>query len=237
MRRLLKPLAELSESSHDYDEKVSETYKELSGLPRNLFSLLEEEPENFSDCPLSDDAPDAIRIPYAQILESRITQLNEPGKERDSSPIRLETQDVLTPGISITTFDSEIWENGSAPRTLLASRTCMFGNAHARHCSVLLRLLHLHNAVNPAKASSHTASLLVPLYSAMIQEVDPENLAHVEADTFWLLESIVAELSEVDEDGGQVWMTELGKRLAWADYDFFIELVLIFKFLFEGPLT
>jgi hypothetical protein len=103
----------------------------------------------------------------------------------------------------------------------------MFGNAHARHCSVLLRLLYLHNAVNPAKASSHTASLLVPLYSAMLQEVDPESLAHVEADTFWLLESIVAELSEVDEGGGQAWMTELGKRLAWADYDYFSELVLI----------
>jgi hypothetical protein len=205
-----------------------------------MFSLLEEEPEIFSECPLSDDASENIRIPYARILESRLDQLNEPGKERDGSPmpeIRLETEsDVSTPGISITSFDSDVWEHGSTPRTLLASRKCMFGNAHESHCSVLLRLLYLHNAVNPAKVSSHTASLLVPLYSAMLQEVDPEGLAHVEADTFWLLESIVAELSEVDEDGGQVWIAELGKRLAWADYDFFTELVLISSFLLESLL-
>lgn len=239
MRRLLQPFTELSENSHDQDEKISETFKELSGLPRDMFSLLEEEPENFGNCPLNDDAPDDIRIPYAQILESRLNELNEPAKTRGGSTtpeIRLEA-DVSTPGISITSFDSEIWANGSAPKTLLDSRTCMFGNAHARHCSVLLRLLYLHNAVNPAKASSHTASLLVPLYSAMVQEVDTEELAHVEADTFWLLESIVAELSEVDEDGRQVWMAELGKRLAWADYDFFTELVLtLLVFLLEALL-
>ena len=237
MRRLLKPLTELSGYSHDQDEKVFETYKELSGLPFHMFSLLSEDPESFKDCPLNDDASDKLRIPYAQILESRLDQRNK-GKERDSSPmpeIRLETEpDVSTPGILLTTFDSEIWENGSPAKTLLASRTCMFGHAHEKHCTVLLRLLYLHNAVNPAKVSAHTASILVPLYSAMLQEVDVEGLTHVEADTFWLLESIVAELSEVEEDGGQVWMTELGKRLGWADYDFFVELVFISVHDFEG---
>jgi hypothetical protein len=89
----------------------------------------------------------------------------------------------------------------------------------------LERLLYLHNAINPANSSSHAASILVPLYSAMLQEVEVEDLAHVEADTFWLLESIVAELSEVDEDGGQRWMAKLAQRLAWADYDLFTELV------------
>lgn len=235
MRRLLKPFTELSGYSRDHDEKVSETFKELSGLPYHMFSLLKEEPESFKNCPLNDDAPDKIRIPYARILETRLDQKS--GKERDSSPmpeIRLETEpDVSTPGIFLTSFDSEIWENGSPAKTLLASRTCMFGHAHEKHCTVLLRLLYLHNAVNPAKASSHTASVLVPLYSAMLQEVDVEGLAHVEADTFWLLESIVAELSEVEEDGGQVWMAELDKRLAWADYDFFIDLVFIFVHEFE----
>ena len=101
----------------------------------------------------------------------------------------------------------------------------MFGTAHARHCSILLRVLYLHNAINPANAPSHTASLLVPLYSAMLQEVETEHLGHVEADTFWLLESIVAELSHVDEEGGQPWMTKLSQQLAWVDYDLFSELV------------
>lgn len=230
VRRLLQPFLQPAAHLPTQDEKLFEAYKELSGLPRAMFLLLEEEPEIHSRCPLSDDAPESIRISYARILELRLKQIIEPEEEQQGSltpAIRLESEPELstTPGISLTTFDSGLPEGVTTPRTLLASRKCMFGNMHARHCSALLRLLYLHNAINPANSSSHAASILVPLYSAMLQEVEIEDLAHVEADTFWLLESIVAELSEVDEDGGQRWMATLAQRLAWADYDLFSELV------------
>jgi len=222
-RRLLEPF---STGLPELDDRLSEVFKELSGLPRDMFSQLDNEPEEFIQCPLNDEAPEDIRIPNARILESRLNEMNFTTCESPRPGITLEGEaDVSTPGISISNFDSGQPEDVAVPKTLLHSRKCMFGTAHARHCSVLLRVLYLHNTINPANPSSHTASLLVPLYSAMLQEVETEHLGHVEADTFWLLESIVAELSHVDEEGGQPWMTKLSQRLAWADYDLFSELV------------
>lgn len=230
VRRLLQPFVQPAANQPSQDEILFEAYKELSGLPRDMFLLLEEEPEIFSQCPLSDEATRDIRIPYARILETRLKEVIAPEEMQQGSAspaIRLEPEPELptTPGISLTVFDAKIPESTTTPRTLLASRKCMFGSAHARHCSTLLRLLYLHNVINPTNSSYHAASILVPLYSAMLQEVEMEDLIHVEADTFWLLESIAAELSEVDEDEGKLWMAKLGQRLAWADYDLFTELV------------
>ena len=56
-------------------------------------------------------------------------------------------------------------------------------------------------------------------------EVEAEELAHVEADTFWLLEAMVAEFSGLEDDEGTVWMKKLSNRLAWVDFDFKAHLV------------
>ena len=52
----------------------------------------------------------------------------------------------------------------------------------------------------------------------MNREIDLEDMAHVEADTFWLFEAMVADFSELeDEEGGAVWMKKFSERLTWAD--------------------
>lgn len=52
----------------------------------------------------------------------------------------------------------------------------------------------------------------------MIQEVEPADLAHVEADTFWLCSELWGEVSDLLEgDGIKQYITKFGERLAWAD--------------------
>jgi hypothetical protein len=85
--------------------------------------------------------------------------------------------------------------------------------------------------INPGNISPHSSSLLVPLYSALMQEVDSEDLAHVEADTFWLFEAILAELLGLEDNSGKDWMEKLSERLAWADNDLFVHLVNCFSLL------
>lgn len=240
VKRLLEPFDRDDGDLRPSDEKLSEAYKELSGLPRNLFSLLEEEPEDFEQCPLNEKAPEDVRIHFAQVLDSRIkdSQLVQGSREPSPMPeIRLEINQDDTPGISVTSFDSSNPEGSLMPKTLLASRTSVFGNAHPKHCSVLLRLLYLHNVINPGNSSSHTASLLVPLYSAMLQEVEVEHLTHVEADTFWVLEAMVAEVCELDEDGGKLWIEKLHERLAVVDADLLEDLVRSLLYVESNPDT
>jgi hypothetical protein len=56
------------------------------------------------------------------------------------------------------------------------------------------------------------------LYTALHLEVAPEELAHIEADTFWLFQEMVAEFSDVDEgEGSQKWMLRLDDALSQAD--------------------
>ncbi len=60
----------------------------------------------------------------------------------------------------------------------------------------------------------------------MNEEADPNELAHSEADTFWLFESLLREISELEEeDGGTLWMKRLGQRLATADPELHEDLV------------
>jgi hypothetical protein len=66
--------------------------------------------------------------------------------------------------------------------------------------------------------SPHIPSLLIPLYSVLIQEIEPKDAPHVEADTFWVFEAMIAEFSELeDEEGSNFWMQKLSERLTWAD--------------------
>jgi hypothetical protein len=74
--------------------------------------------------------------------------------------------------------------------------------------------------------SPHVPSLLIPLYSILIQETDPKDTAHVEADTFWVFEAMIGEFSELeDEEGGNIWMKKLSERLLWADEELSTNLV------------
>lgn len=227
MRRLLEPISRPSGESAYSDEALLEAYKQLSGLPRNIFAYVEDEPEAFPQCPLGDDAPEDTRISSARALEIRLKVLQEAeGSAPNPTPeIRLDVGEEVTPGISLTPSDSATHENLNTSTTLLESRKRIFGTAHPKHCSALLRLVYLHNTINPGNLSYHTPSILIPLYSVLLQEVEAEELAHVEADTFWLLEAMVAEFSGLEDDEGTVWMKKLSDRLAWVDFDFKAHLV------------
>ncbi|KDR81502.1 hypothetical protein GALMADRAFT_221365 [Galerina marginata CBS 339.88] len=226
--RLLEPFTHSELDRLPVDDTLLSVNRQLSGLPRHLFFLLEDEPGTSSNCPLHEDAPENLKISSALVLESRLKILESQAKETShSSPtpeIRLEPNFNTTPGISLTSFDSGFLEDSNPSTTLLPSRKCIFGNAHPQHCSSLLRILYLHNAINPGSPSYHTASLLVPLYSVLTQEVDVDELAHVEADTFWLLEAVLAEISGLEDDDGKVWMKALSERLSWTDFDLFADL-------------
>ena len=69
----------------------------------------------------------------------------------------------------------------------------------------------------------------------MNEEADPSDLAHAEADTFWLFESLLREISELEEEeGGTLWMKRLGERLATADPELYEDLVSEQHFLSES---
>ena len=180
--------------------------------------MLENEPESFSQCPLNEGGRDEE---IAQLLDSRLLTLDGQSNHAPPTPeIRLELHSEETDA-SPATNDTVAVEG----TTLMPSRKCMFGYAHPKHCSALLRLLYFHMTINPGNISPHLSSLLVPLYSALMQEVDSEDLAHVEADTFWLFEAMLAELLGLEDNSGKDWMEKLSERLAWADNELFVYLV------------
>ncbi|KAF8797922.1 hypothetical protein BYT27DRAFT_7265063 [Phlegmacium glaucopus] len=222
VRQLLGPFSPPSQSSNPIllDNTLRAAYKQLYGLPRDFYVMLQDEPESFGQCPLNEGGRDEA---IARMLESRLLILDDRSKYgSDLSPtpeIRLELHPWGTPGSDTPTADGL-----TTSTTLTPSRKCMFGYAHPKHCSALLRLLYFHMTINPGNISPHLSSFLVPLYSVLMQEVDPEDLAHVEADTFWLFEAMLAELLGLEDNSGKVWMTKLSERLAWGDNDLFVHL-------------
>ncbi|KAF8163194.1 hypothetical protein B0H34DRAFT_651026 [Crassisporium funariophilum] len=224
LRQVLEPVSRLSqmtESTH-LDDTLLKVHKQLTGLPANLYDLLEDEPDNSSLYPQNDAG---VQVSFAEALDLRLKALKSQTHNGPRTPeIRLEPDVGATPDISLTGLESMTSERSATSTTLLMSKAIIFGNAHPKHCSSLLRLLYLHTVINPGNLSPHTPSLLVPLYSTLMQEVEPEELAHVEADTFWLLEALLAELSGLEDDGGYFWMKRFSERLAWANPDVFAEL-------------
>ena len=197
-------------------------YKQLYGLPRDFYAMLENEPESLSPCPLNEGGCDEE---IALLLDSRLLTLD--GQSNHGPPIpeiRLELHSEET-DTTTATDDTIAVEVPAMSTTLIPSRKCMFGYAHPKHCSALLRLLYFHMTINPGNISPHLSSLLVPLYSVLMQEVDTEDLAHVEADTFWLFEAMLAELLGLEDDSGKDWMEKFSERLAWADNELFVHLV------------
>ena len=49
-------------------------------------------------------------------------------------------------------------------------------------------------------------------------ETNEDDVAHAEADTFWVFEALVGEIAEMEEeDGGKIWTRKLSERIKWAD--------------------
>ncbi|KII88623.1 hypothetical protein PLICRDRAFT_161896 [Plicaturopsis crispa FD-325 SS-3] len=210
------------------DGSLMDAYNQLTRVPHSLFGGLGEEPEPNPLCPLDDSAPEDIKIACASNLDARIRMIHILDQRHAASSnatpeIRLESDDAEStgiPAISLSEPESFAGRRPGAPTTLLPSRAWTSPSGHPKHSSALLRLLYIHSCLNPAHHSPHVPSLLVPLYSVMVQEIEQQDLAHAEADTFWLFEAIVGEFAELEEEeGSNLWMRKLGERLAWADQD------------------
>ena len=236
MERLLEPFESLPAPStplSSLDANLTEATKQLSQVPPSLYVLLEEDPEWLGMSPLDEGAPEQIRMPCAYNLDQRLDAISH----KDSGSvdglnampeIRLEADDVpTTPEISVTAPGDPLDITPAEPTTLVASRS--FGtasNASRKHMSALVRLLYVHSCLNPAHRSPYIASLLIPLYSVLNMEIEPQDVAHAEADTFWLFEAMISEFSPLeDEAEGALWMRKLGDRVWWADSEFYTDLV------------
>jgi hypothetical protein len=217
LRRLLNAFSDLPPPSMppiSVDVALLDAANQLSSVPPSLFSDLAREPDFGGLCPLDDSAPDDIKILCARNLDMRLAVLRDRDRSAPSSPatpeIRLEESDELS----------------QRQTTLHSSKMRTIGNAHQKHIAALLRLLYLHVSINSGNLSPYIVSLLVPLYVVLNQEVEPEELAHAEADTFWLFEAMVGEFVELeDKEGGNLWMKNFSQRLAWIDDDLFTDLV------------
>lgn len=162
------------------------------------------------------DATPEIRLEGAEDFPE--TESSIPDDENKTTDVHLDVEGIGTPEISLSAPDTPTSTHSSIPTTLLPSRSYTAAGAHPKHASALLRLLYIHSCLNPANRVPHIASLLVPIYSALVEEVEPQELAHVEADTFWLFETVVGEFSELEDvESCNVWMRKLGERLVWAD--------------------
>ncbi|KAK1224708.1 hypothetical protein PQX77_012381 [Marasmius sp. AFHP31] len=206
VRRLLEPFSGLPTPTsplHPLDASLVQAMQQLSSIPQNLFHGLDQTPKSLASCPLDDAAPTEVKLRCAKNLDLRLKAIRE--EKRAAS----ETSNV-----------PEIRLENEVPRISIPEAGGVFGDIQERHSSALLRILFLHSSINPANRSPHVPILLAPLYSVLNQEVEHEELAHAEADTFWLFEALVAEFSELeDEDGGRLWMKRFSERLAWADRD------------------
>ena len=207
--------------SSSLDVTLLDISKQLSRIPSTLFLDLDRAPDISTLCPLYDDAPDDIKIHYANILELRLAVLQDEQKG----------ESVMTPEIRVKIHDSsdDIVENNDEDAkhtTILPSSAFGLPGVHPGHSSALLRILYLHATINPGVLSPHVPSLLIPLYAVLAQEVEPEHSAHIEADAFWLFEAMLGEFVEFeDEEAITTWLHKFAERVAWADSDLFDLLV------------
>ena len=248
VRQLLEPFSSLPPPTTpltSLDESLMNASNEVSQIPPKLMVGLSEAPDDVPLCPLDEAASDDVKIQCANNLDTRLRMIREMqnADTHETTPeVRLDT----TPEIRLEDAQSDSSDDeegsqqdaGSAPpspalsvssnhssgsTTLLRSRTM---GAHPKHASALLRLLYIHSCLNPANQSPHIGSLLVPVYSALVEEVVPEDAAHAEADTFWLFEALVSELADLnDADGGRIWTKQLSDCLYAADPELFEDLV------------
>ncbi|KAJ7343602.1 regulator of Vps4 activity in the MVB pathway-domain-containing protein [Mycena albidolilacea] len=223
VRRLLKPFSELPPPTTplvQLDASLFNVSKQLSRIPVGLLNDLQEESEHAVLCPLDENAPDEIKIPYANILDLRLKAIQGRNNDSAGSPAIPEIR-LDTPEISVSAPESESLASrrqAVQPKTLVTSKPYNSGEAHPKHLTALFRILYLHSVINPGNHSPHIPALLVPLYSVLTQEIEPEDQSNAEADTFWLFEAMIGEFAELeDEEGGTLWMRKFGDRVAWAD--------------------
>lgn len=228
MQRLLDPVSVLSPSdlpSNPLDPMLLNLSRQLSTTPSHLFEGLAQAPGSFSSCPLDDDAKDEIKLRSANNLNLRLDILHATGRT-PLLPAEPFSMVITDPETLSTPYISHGKRQSSFKMTSLPFERCVTDIVHPKHFSALLRLLYVHASINPGNLSPRIASLLIPLYVVLNHEVIPDDLAHVEADTFWLFEAMVGEFSEIeDAEGGRTWMKKLSDRLAWADLDLFNDLV------------
>lgn len=211
------------------DMSLQSVFESLARVPYSLFCGLQDEPE-VSSSVLDPTAPDDIRIACAANLDLRLQQIQESQISDDTNG--------GTPEIRLERHASDAknfaGRRRGAPTTLLSAKDYTFAGAHTKHTSALIRLLYLHSCLNPLNHSPHIPSLLIPMYTALLQETEPKDTAHVEADTFWLFEAMIGEFSELEDgDGGKIWMKKLSERLAWADQELSVNLVTIPLFVLD----
>lgn len=247
VRRLLQsvassslPLTPLSSS----DQSLLALIEALARVPAHLFYGLEEEVEPAESCPIAECARPEIRIECAFALDTRLQLIqdgtNTPGGDSyvETPEIRLESgSGPSSPTKEEGYFDLPTAAQRSSSQPTKKSKTLSLSSAlaprafrgvpaHPTHVSVLLRLLYIHKALNPGSESPHLASLLVPLYVVTTQEADPNELAHAEADAFWMFEKLLQEVSELEEsEGGLVWMGKLRERVRMTDNELLEDLV------------
>jgi hypothetical protein len=231
IRRLLNPFADYPSPTTPLappDASLLRVSKELGGVSPALLQGLANEPEHSIMSPLDAMASDEIRITCASNLDSRLLLFKQGHRTsigaleslvaRDSHPL----PDAPLPTSEVTTANL-VGSPSSQRRGVPIPQASV---VHPKHISSLIRLLFLHSCLNPANSSPNLPCLLIPLYSVLVQETQPQDLAHVEADTFWLFEAMVGEFAELeDEDGGKFWLKRLSERLSWADVELSIDLV------------
>ncbi|ESK96876.1 duf292 domain-containing protein [Moniliophthora roreri MCA 2997] len=220
LRRLIEPFKRLpapTDIPHPLDNTLLRVSKQLSSIPSNLFSGLQNQSPSNPDCPFDNAAAEGIRIDCASSLNDRLKTLR---KRNDSISESSSIPEIRLEAIESEKSTRKHSRSESEASTLLSGKSLISGQVHEKHESALLRILYLHSSINPGNLSPHVPVLLAPLYSVLNQETDPQEMAHVEADTFWLFEALIAEFSELeDEEGGNVWIKKFGERLAWADND------------------
>lgn len=169
-----------------------------------------------------------IRLEAPTSPQDEVPEASSESEAGDASKdsMHVDLSGIGTPQISLSAPDSPTSTHSGASMTLLKSKAYTAAGAHPRHASALLRLLYIHSALNPANRAPQVASLLIPLYTALVQEVEPEDLAHAEADAFWLFETVVSEFADLEDvETCTEWQRKLGERVAWADYDLAEDLV------------
>ena len=235
MRRLLPPIADYPAPSTPLsakDQVLLNQFDALVRVPHELYTSLAEAPELSHLCPLHDSASNDTRIPSSFNIDARLeliqrTAANGEENTTITPEIRLEFDDEDEPEPSDTSSVAGRDSSRSpAPSIIHPSGALRAIRAHPRHVSALLRLLFVHHSLNPAAQHQYAASLLVPIYAVLDQEADELEHAHVEADTFWLYEAFMREMSALgDEEEGKVWMDKFSDRLTLTDEELSSDLV------------
>lgn len=153
--------------------------------------------------PFDHSAPDDIRIDFAGEVDKRAWMIiNRHNLPQPEIQVNGDATDV--PQISLTT----------PPVT------------EATPSTPILRLLYIYTCLHPSISTSHLPSILIPIYTTLAQTTDDLDMCHVEADSFWLLEEVSAEFSDLwTDEGCERWRAAIAHRLSWADPDLFAALV------------